>query len=94
MTNAIVGQHNRVRHHGEPNMKAVVVHAAKDLRGEEREAPSLGPGQVRVRMASGGICGSDLHYYNHGGFGMVRLKQPMILGHEAPLSRCNRSRTL
>ncbi|HEU0221856.1 MAG TPA: L-idonate 5-dehydrogenase, partial [Paracoccaceae bacterium] len=29
-----------------------------------------------------GICGSDLHYYNHGGFGAVRLKEPMILGHE------------
>ncbi|MEL6689414.1 MAG: L-idonate 5-dehydrogenase, partial [Pseudomonadota bacterium] len=28
------------------------------------------------------ICGSDLHYYNHGGFGTVRLKEPMILGHE------------
>jgi L-idonate 5-dehydrogenase len=33
-------------------------------------------------MEAGGICGSDLHYYNHGGFGTVRLKQPMILGHE------------
>ncbi|MCL4144630.1 UNVERIFIED_CONTAM: hypothetical protein GTU68_043728, partial [Idotea baltica] len=33
-------------------------------------------------MQVGGICGSDLHYYNHGGFGAVRLKEPMILGHE------------
>ncbi|MCL4158895.1 UNVERIFIED_CONTAM: hypothetical protein GTU68_043001 [Idotea baltica] len=33
-------------------------------------------------MATGGICGSDLHYYNHGGFGPITLKEPMILGHE------------
>ncbi len=43
---------------------------------------AVGPGQVRVRLAMGGVCGSDLHYYNHGGFGAVRLREPMILGHE------------
>ncbi|TDL90504.1 L-idonate 5-dehydrogenase [Meridianimarinicoccus aquatilis] len=63
-------------------MKVVVAHAAKDLRIETREVPELGAGQVLVKMAAGGICGSDLHYYNHGGFGTVRLKEPMILGHE------------
>ncbi|MCL6282471.1 L-idonate 5-dehydrogenase [Ruegeria sp. 2012CJ41-6] len=63
-------------------MKTIVAHAAKDLRIETRERPDPGPGQVLIRMASGGICGSDLHYYNHGGFGPIRLKEPMILGHE------------
>jgi L-idonate 5-dehydrogenase len=63
-------------------MKTVVIHAAKDLRIEEREAEAPKAGQVAVRLATGGICGSDLHYYNHGGFGAVRLKEPMILGHE------------
>jgi len=63
-------------------MKAIVIHAAKDLRIEERLEETPGPGQVRLRLATGGICGSDLHYYNHGGFGAVRLKEPMILGHE------------
>jgi L-idonate 5-dehydrogenase len=63
-------------------MKTIVAHAAKDLRIESREVASPGPGQVAVRLATGGICGSDLHYYNHGGFGTVRLKEPMILGHE------------
>jgi L-idonate 5-dehydrogenase len=63
-------------------MRSIVIHAAKDLRIEEREAEKAGPGQVQIRLATGGICGSDLHYYNHGGFGVVRLKQPMILGHE------------
>jgi L-idonate 5-dehydrogenase len=63
-------------------MKAIVIHAAKDLRIEEREAELPGAGQVSVKLATGGICGSDLHYYNHGGFGNIRLKEPMILGHE------------
>lgn len=63
-------------------MKAIVIHAARDLRIEERPVEALAPGEVRLRLATGGICGSDLHYFNHGGFGAVRLKQPMILGHE------------
>ena len=63
-------------------MKVIVAHAAKDLRVETREKPVPGPGQVLIKMAAGGICGSDLHYFNHGGFGTVRLKEPMILGHE------------
>ena len=63
-------------------MKTIVIHAAKDLRIEEREVEGLAPGQVIVKLATGGICGSDLHYYNHGGFGTIRLMEPMILGHE------------
>lgn len=63
-------------------MKAIVIHAQKDLRLETRDAGPVGAGQVRIRMESGGICGSDLHYYQHGGFGTVRLREPMILGHE------------
>jgi len=64
-------------------MKALVIHAAKDLRIEDRPDPTPGPGQLLLRLAVGGICGSDLHYVNHGGFGAVRLREPMILGHEA-----------
>ena len=63
-------------------MRAIVAHAAKDIRLEEMSVAALGPEDIRVRTAFGGICGSDLHYYNHGGFGAVRLKEPMILGHE------------
>ena len=63
-------------------MKAIVAHAARDLRIEDRPTPAPGPGEVLIRMARGGICGSDLHYYAHGGFGTVRLREPMVLGHE------------
>ena len=63
-------------------MRAIVIHAARDLRIEDRPAETPGPGQIGLRLATGGVCGSDLHYYNHGGFGAVRLREPMILGHE------------
>jgi L-idonate 5-dehydrogenase len=63
-------------------MKALVIHAEKDLRIEERDVETPGAGEIAVKIARGGICGSDLHYYNHGGFGTVRIREPMILGHE------------
>jgi L-idonate 5-dehydrogenase len=63
-------------------MRGVIIHAPKDLRVENVAVPPLGPHDVRVRIEAGGICGSDLHYYHHGGFGTVRLQQPMALGHE------------
>ncbi|GHA32769.1 L-idonate 5-dehydrogenase [Devosia pacifica] len=63
-------------------MKAIVIHAAEDLRLEEREAETPKQGEVLLRLARGGVCGSDLHYYHHGGFGTVSLREPMILGHE------------
>ena len=63
-------------------MRGVIIHAPKDLRIEEVASEALGPRDVRVGIEAGGICGSDLHYYHHGGFGTVRLQQPMALGHE------------
>jgi L-idonate 5-dehydrogenase len=65
-----------------PAMRGIVIHAPKDLRIEEVGAAAPGPSEVRVRIETGGICGSDLHYYHHGGFGTVRLREPMALGHE------------
>jgi L-idonate 5-dehydrogenase len=63
-------------------MEALVIHAAGDLRVEALATPALGAGQLQVRVRFGGICGSDLHYYQHGGFGTVRVTEPMVLGHE------------
>jgi len=60
----------------------LVIHAPHDLRVDEREVEGPGPGEVAVRIGYGGICGSDLHYYHDGGFGTVRIKRPMTLGHE------------
>ncbi|MCH4810563.1 L-idonate 5-dehydrogenase [Vreelandella neptunia] len=44
--------------------------------------PHPGPGEVCVRVSYAGICGSDLHYFLHGGFGKIRMQEPMVLGHE------------
>ncbi|WP_280155089.1 L-idonate 5-dehydrogenase [Piscinibacter sp. XHJ-5] len=63
-------------------MDALVIHAPGDLRVEDFPTPPVEAGQVRVRVRTGGICGSDLHYYQHGGFGTIRIQQPMVLGHE------------
>ncbi|MGY2048748.1 L-idonate 5-dehydrogenase [Methylobacterium sp. JK268] len=63
-------------------MRACVLHAAEDLRLEERSDPALGPGDVRVRVRAGGICGSDLHYFFHGRVGDFVLRDPLIPGHE------------
>jgi len=63
-------------------MHALVIHAPRDLRVEETPTPEVGPHQLLVRTRVGGICGSDLHYFQHGGFGTVRISEPMILGHE------------
>lgn len=63
-------------------MRAVVIHKAHDLRIDDVEVGEPGPGDVRVRMSRGGICGSDLHYYHEGRIGTIVLKMPMVLGHE------------
>ena len=63
-------------------MKSIVIHAPHDLRIAESQSQPPAPGQVQINMAMGGICGSDLHYYHHGGFGAIKLREPMVLGHE------------
>ncbi|MBC7601773.1 MAG: L-idonate 5-dehydrogenase [Ramlibacter sp.] len=63
-------------------MDALVIHSAGDLRVEDVATPEVLARQLRVKVRFGGICGSDLHYYQHGGFGTVRVKEPMVLGHE------------
>ena len=63
-------------------MKSIVCHGPKDVRVEDQPSPVAGSHQVLIKVAAGGICGSDLHYYNNGGFGDIRIREPMILGHE------------
>lgn len=63
-------------------MKAIRLHAPHDLRVDDIEPPTITAGQALITIHNGGICGSDLHYYHEGGFGSVRIKEPLILGHE------------
>ncbi|KAF7212072.1 sorbitol dehydrogenase isoform X1 [Nothobranchius furzeri] len=62
---------------------SVVLHAQGDLRLENRPIPEPGPNDVLLQMHSVGICGSDVHYWQHGRIGDYVLKNPMVLGHEA-----------
>uniref|UniRef100_A0A803WEM3 Sorbitol dehydrogenase n=1 Tax=Ficedula albicollis TaxID=59894 RepID=A0A803WEM3_FICAL len=50
---------------------------------ENRPIPEPGPNEVLLRMHSVGICGSDVHYWQHGRIGDFVVKDPMVLGHEA-----------
>jgi L-idonate 5-dehydrogenase len=63
-------------------MRAVVIHGKDDLRIEEVTTPEPGDGQVRVRVAYAGICGSDLHYYVEGANGAFVVREPLVPGHE------------
>lgn len=63
-------------------MRAVVAHGAGDLRVEDVPVPDVEAGAVLVRVAFGGICGTDLHYYQHGRNGIYDLRRPLVLGHE------------
>ena len=63
-------------------MKSLKIHGPLDLRIEDYPVDNLKPNQVEIKIAIGGICGTDLHYYKHGGFGQIKLREPMILGHE------------
>lgn len=59
------------------------LHGARDLRIEPLAPLSSDVGDAIIRVLRGGICGSDLHYYQDGGFGPVRVREGIILGHEA-----------
>ncbi|WAU80676.1 L-idonate 5-dehydrogenase [Streptomyces sp. Qhu-G9] len=63
-------------------MLGCVIHGQGDLRVEDLAAPVAGPGEALVAVRYGGVCGSDLHYWRHGGVGDFRLREPMVLGHE------------
>lgn len=59
------------------------LYARNDIRIESAPVAAPGRGEVLVAVGAGGICGSDLHYYQDGGFGPIRVREPIILGHEA-----------
>jgi len=63
-------------------MKALAIHGKEDIRWEDREVPTPGVGEVRLRVNYVGICGSDLHYYFHGANGEYTIREPLTPGHE------------
>ena len=63
-------------------MRAAVLVGTGDLHVEERATPTAGPGEVLVQVRSVGVCGSDVHYYQHGRIGDFVVTTPLVLGHE------------
>ena len=65
-------------------MKALVLEEKGRLSLRDFDIPArLGPRDVRIRIHTVGICGSDVHYYTHGKIGHFIVNEPMVLGHEA-----------
>ena len=65
-------------------MKALVLEKKNQLTLRDIELPlEVGPNDVKIAIHTVGICGSDVHYYTHGGIGNYIVRQPMVLGHEA-----------
>ncbi|KAI7153369.1 hypothetical protein KC349_g8402 [Hortaea werneckii] len=51
---------------------------------EDRAVPTIQePKQVIVRIIATGVCGSDVHYWQHGGIGPYKVQKPIVLGHES-----------
>jgi L-iditol 2-dehydrogenase len=71
-----------------PTMKALLLTAPGRLELADLEVPHVGPGEVRVRVAACGICGSDVHGYT-GAAG--RRIPPLVMGHEAAGTAASRS---
>lgn len=63
-------------------MKAAVLTAPKTIEILDQPMPEPGPGEVRLRLAAVGVCGSDVHYYKHGRIGTQIVEYPILLGHE------------
>lgn len=63
--------------------RAAVLHGPGDVRLEERAVPEPGPREVLVEVATVGVCGSDVHYFEHGRIGQHVVRAPMVLGHES-----------
>ena len=60
-------------------MKSIIYSGAQDVRVEEKSLPEIGPGEVLIKVAYVGVCGSDMNIYQgvH-----PRAKAPLVMGHE------------
>jgi L-iditol 2-dehydrogenase len=63
-------------------MRAARLYDIRDIRVEDVPRPTPGPGEVLLRIASVGVCGSDVHYYLDGRIGDQVVTAPIVIGHE------------
>ncbi|RKD89180.1 NAD(P)-dependent alcohol dehydrogenase [Halopiger aswanensis] len=64
-------------------MKAATLVDAGTMEVRTREQPEPGPSEVLVEVRNVGICGSDVHWYDHGRMGDRTVDEPLVLGHES-----------
>ncbi len=64
------------------SMRAAVFLKPGQIQMQTRPIPSPSPDEILVRIASVGVCGSDIHYYRHGQISEQIIKSPQCLGHE------------
>ena len=62
--------------------KASYMLKAYELETKEVETYDPAPGELRIKVAHVGVCGSDLHFFQDGKLGNWVVEQPLILGHE------------
>lgn len=62
-------------------MRAAVLKGIRQMEVLEWETGALLPNEVRIRVKSCGICGTDQHIF-HGHPGSAEVKPPIVLGHE------------
>ncbi|PWY78177.1 putative D-xylulose reductase A [Aspergillus sclerotioniger CBS 115572] len=61
-----------------------VLEGVHRVKFEDRPVPEINdPHDVLVNVRFTGICGSDVHYWEHGSIGQFVVKDPMVLGHES-----------
>jgi D-xylulose reductase len=64
--------------------KALVLEKVRELSLRDIDLDQkVGPDDVKIKIDTVGVCGSDVHYYTHGRIGDFIVKAPMVLGHEA-----------
>ena len=63
--------------------RSAVLNAPRELSIDDRPVPTPGPREVLVEVGAVGICGSDVHYFEHGRIGDFVVTDPMVIGHEA-----------
>lgn len=64
-------------------MKVAVMEGIGKMKIIEREIPKIKPNEVLIKVEYVGICGSDIHYYEHGRIGDYVVTPPFVLGHES-----------
>ncbi len=65
-------------------MKALVLEKVRELSLRDIDLDqTVGPDDVKIKIDTVGVCGSDVHYYTHGRIGGFVVNAPMVLGHEA-----------